>query len=204
MATDIDICNRALNLIGSDAISGFQQTTDKAATCARQYEGTLSMLISMAHWRFATKKRQLSPLLASPVNVYQYAYQLPSDLVAGPDGVYNSTAVAAPPITTGYEIFERTILTNEQRIIIDYRFRPSENNFPDWFQQLLVLALAGAFAMGVTDQEDLAAEWNARAFGTPEHNMRGGYFAVCAQINRQGAGAKNLPTDAFLAERNSL
>lgn len=204
MATDVDFCNRALNLIGSDAISGFQQTNDKAATCARQYQGTLSMLLSMAHWRFATRKRSLSPLLALPVNVYQYAYQLPSDLVAGPDAVYNSTAVSAPPITAGYEIFERTILTNESRIIIDYRFKPSENNFPDWFAQLLVLALAGAFAMGVTDQEDLAAEWNARAFGTPEHNMRGGFFAVCAQINRQGGGAKIMPTDALLAERNSL
>ncbi len=204
MATDIDYCNRALNLIGSDAISGFQQTNDKAATCSRQYEGVLTMLLAMAHWRFATRKRQLSPLLASPVNVYRYAYQLPSDLVAGPDGVYNSTAIGAPPMAQGYEIFERTILTNESRIIIDYRFRPSESNFPDWFGQLLVLALAGAFAMGVTDQEDLAAEWNARAFGTPEHNMRGGYFAVCAQINRQGGGSKSLPTDALLAERNSL
>lgn len=204
MATDIDYCNRALNLIGSDAISSFQQTNDKAATCSRQYEGVLSMLLSMAHWRFATKKRSLSPLATSPVNVYQFAYQLPSDMVAGPDGVFNSSAVGAQSMPTVYEIFERNLLTNERTVIIDYRFRPSASNFPEWFGTLLTLALAGAFAMGVTDQPDLVKEWNERAFGTPEHNMRGGFFAVCAQINRQGGGAKIVQSDALLMDRNSL
>lgn len=204
MPTDVQHCNNALNAIGSGPIAGFLEETDKARTAAAQYEVTLSMLLTMAHWRFAVAKVQLSALVAAPVSYWKYAYQLPSAMIAGPDAVYNSSTVGTPPMGQGYEIFERTLMTNEAAIYIDYRFRPAEANFPPWFGALLELALAAKFAMGVTSQADIASEYFERAFGTPDKDMRGGYFAVCTQINRGGGGAKNLPTAELLAARFSL
>jgi hypothetical protein len=204
MATSIEHCNRALNLIGSSPIASFQEATDKSSTASAQYETTLNMLLAMAHWRFASKKVQLARLLASPVSYWQYAYQMPADMIAGPDAVYNTSVVGASPIVTGYDIFERTLMTNEAAIYVDYRYRPLESNFPAWFGSLLELALAAKFAKGVTDQDDLAKEYFARTFGTPVENMRGGFFAVCAQINRQGSGPKTLQTGELIASRNTL
>jgi hypothetical protein len=204
MSTDIDIFNRALNKVGSDAIASFNEGGDKANTGSRQYNDTLNLLLSMCDWRFATKKRQLSRLLAAPLTYWQYAYQLPTDMIAGPDAVFNSAQVGARPMATGYEIFERTLMTNEEYIYIDYRYRPSEANFPVWFESLLVMALAGAAAMGVTTNEEIAREWNERAFGTPDKNMRGGMFATCAQINRQGAGPKIISSDELINAQHSL
>jgi hypothetical protein len=204
MATSIEHCNRALNMIGSDPIASFLETNDKARTCSAQYETTLNMLLAMANWRFATKKVQLARLDTAPVSFWQYQYQLPSAMIAGPDAIYNTAAVQASPLTQGYEIFERVLMTNQTSIFIDYRYRPLESNFPAWFGSLLELALAAKFAKGVTDQTDLAQEYFQRTFGPPSENMRGGFFLVCTQINRQGGGPKQLYTDALLTERFSL
>lgn len=204
MPTSIEHCNRALNMIGSGPIASFLETSDKARTCSAQYEDTVKLLLTMANWRFATRKAQLSRLLDPPLSIYRYAYQLPSAMLAGPDAVYNSAGIGSPPIVQGYEVFERTLLTDLETVYIDYRFRPLESNWPAWFDSLMTLALAAKFAKGVTDQTDLAIEYFQRAFGTPQENMRGGYFLVCTQINRQGGGPKQLPTAELLSARNSL
>ncbi len=206
MATDIEYSNRALNLIGSSAISSFEESppTDKSRTCALQFETTVNMLLAMANWRFATKKVRLSRLSEAPVSYWKYAYQMPSDQIAGPDAVYNTSAIGAAPIVTGYEIFQRTIMTDQEAIYVDYRFRPQSGDFPPWFGSLLELALAAKFAKGVTDQTELSALYTSMAFGTPDDDMRGGFFKVCTQINRQGGGPKTLPTSELINARQSL
>lgn len=204
MTTSVGYCNQALNLLGEGVIASFEEGSDKALTCALQYDRILYTLLTMAIWRFASKKRQLSRLVAAPVNEWQYQYQLPSDLLVGPDGVFNSSAVGAAPLQTGWEIFNQAVFTNEQAIYIDYRYRPNESQFPVWFGSLLVMALAGAFAKAITDQEELAREYNQRAFGPPSDNMRGGYFQVCTQINRQGGGSLVIRSDELVAARLGL
>jgi hypothetical protein len=202
--TDVGYCNRALNLVGEDPIASFEDGTDRARTAALQYTRVRDMLLTMAVWNFARRKRQLSRLSTDPINEYQYQYQLPSDLLAGPDAVYNSSATGVQPLQLGWEIFGQTVYTNETTIYIDYRYRPDESRFPEWFGALLVLALAGAFAKGITDQNDLAALYNQQAFGTPSEGMRGGYFRTCTQINRQTANTLVVPSDELVAARFSL
>lgn len=204
MTTDVAFCNQALNLIGAGVIASFEEGSDKSLTCALQYERVVTTLLTMTPWSFCKKKRRLSRLSKEPVNGYEYQYQLPADALSGPYAVYNSSAIGAIPMQTGWAIFGSAIMSNEQEIYIDYLQRVDESKFPVWFGSLLVLALAGAFAKAITDQNDLAIEYNQRAFGPPSDNMRGGYFRVCTQINRQMSGSQAIPSSELVAARHSL
>lgn len=195
--TDVDICNRALVSLGSRTISSLEADgTDKSLACATLYEDTKFMVLSMHDWRFATYKQQLARLTDSPIGEWTYAYQMPSDLLAGPRAVFNTDEVGAPPFTE-FEMFGDKLHTDAEEIWIDYRATVTENKMPAWFVSLLVLALAGRMGKLVTDSAPLAQDFLQRAFGPPSENMRGGFFAVCVQIN----AASNPPN---IVEDNSL
>lgn len=185
--TDVAICNKALILLGVSTINSFTDDNDRASVCSETYPIILDALLGMTDWRFATGKAQLSQLVSAPVNKWTYAYNLPADYVAGPWAVYNSSAVGAVPVKE-WEIFEKKLYADYAAVYIDYRFRPSEANFRPYFVHLLVLALAAAMAPSLTDKDELAVEYNERAFGVPSDNYRGGYYATAAELNALEGG----------------
>lgn len=198
MASKVGICNQALNRLGSSSISSFLDGDDKSLTCDLHYELTVQTLMSMnPDWRFCMAKRAISRLSSTPDNVWQYEYQLPSDLLAGPHRVYDSDGVGARPVTGGFEVYGTTVATDFEAVVIDYTYQVLESKFPKWFEMLCVLAVTAALAENVTDQEALAKLYHEAAFGTPQENMRGGYFAVACQINRNLAGQQCLQNNAL-------
>ena len=203
--TEVDLCNRALLLLGASTITSITgaDISSRAVACSIIYPPLRDALLAMHPWRFATGKVQLARLSAAPVNEWKYAYQLPSDLIAGPYAVFNSDQGGAVPMTSGFEIFQDALYTNDTLIVIDYRFRPDENKFPSWFQWLLVLAMTGAIAPEVTDIAALAVEYNQRAFGSPGENFRGGYFAIAATQNAQSNPAIKIEDSTITNARFS-
>ena len=183
MASKLGICNGALIRLGAPIIADFT-SSDIAVSCDTIYSGIRDMLIAMHPWRFATAKRQLAQLVDTPLNEWTYAYQLPSDAILAPHAVFRDAVVGAQPFQD-FEIFENKLYTDATTIIIDYRYAPSEGNWPPWFVELVTLAMTGAMAMPVTQNDGLASEWNQRAFGTYSENGMGGYFGVCALQNAQ-------------------
>lgn len=192
--TDIDICNRALVSLGEGVISSLTADgTDKSLACATLYEGIKHMVLSMRAWRFSMYKVQLARLVDTPANEWNYAYQLPPDMLAGPRAVFTSTNTGELPMTD-FEIFGDKLFTDHTVIVIDYQADVNENKMPRWFVQLLAMALAGFMGKLVTDSASLAQDFLQRAFGTPSEQMRGGYFAICAQIDA-AANPPNTITD---------
>jgi hypothetical protein len=203
MATDIDICNVALIRLGNDIITGFDDG-DKGRACSIVYPSVKKMLLTMHPWRFATGKRQLSRLTASPTNEWLYAYQLPSDLIAGPWAVFNSTDTGINPFMD-WEIFEDKLYSNSEIIVIDYRYDVTEGKFPGWFQPLVELALCAALAPQLTGDENgnTAKHYHELAFGTPSENMQGGYFSACKGINGRTNPNSRIVSDDIVDARFS-
>lgn len=182
--TDIKICNKAMIRLGVKPFTAFDDGSDPGGVCGETYPELLDAILGMTDWRFATGKRQLNRLTATPNSQYKYAFQFPSDAIQGPSKVFTSASVGAPAFKD-WEIFEDKLYTNVEQIFINYRFRPSESKFRPYFTELIVLALAAATAPSLTDKSSLAEEYNARAWGPPSDNMRGGWYAVAAQLNEQ-------------------
>jgi hypothetical protein len=202
MASDIDLCNRALIRLGSGVISSFNDG-DKGTICSVAYPEVKQMLLTAHPWRFATAKRQLSKLSTTPTNEWTYMHQLPSDMLTGPWAVWNTTDTGVAPITN-WERYGNQIYSDETVIVIDYRVSVDESYFPPWFQTLMSLAIAAAIAPAITANPNggLAEHYHQLAFGTPSDNMEGGYFSKCKNINSQShpngwIGSTEITDDRF-------
>ena len=203
--TDVTICSSALNYLGENTISSFSDGTTQAGLCKQLYPDVRDMVMSMYPWSFSIKKSDLQQSATSPTNEWTYAYPMPSDAMSlVPRAVFNSSAVGAVPITSGWEVYGGEIYTDHSTITIDYQFRPLEAQMPAYFVQLLKYAMAMHLAEPVTDQISKAQHWERLAFGNPAEGGRGGYFRQAAATDGMGAGTTFIQDFPIVDTRLSL
>ena len=76
--TKIDICARALIMIGAQPISSFSDGSTEALVASNIYDDVVEASLTRHRWRFATTQQQLSLLTSAPTGRYDYAYQVPT------------------------------------------------------------------------------------------------------------------------------
>ena len=151
--TDVTICSHALTLLGENTISSFADGTVQANVCSELYPDIRAMVLTMYPWSFSIEKSDLAQSSTSPINEWTYAYPMPSDsLTKIPRAVFNSSAVGASPITSGWEVYQGSVLSDSTTITVDYQKLPLEAEMPSYFVQLLKYAIAMHIAEPVTDQ----------------------------------------------------
>jgi len=153
MATDISMSSNALLLIGHGTINSFTDAGAGAKTASNLYATVYEDAITSYPWRFAMGKVALSKLVASPLNEWKNAFQLPGDLLL----VYRTY-----PRST-FEIYEDKLYSDEEEVEIDYWFKPDESTLPPYFVKYMQYLLAAEFAVSVTDNRSLAEIWDAKA-----------------------------------------
>ena len=79
MASVVDICNKALSLIGQEAIVSLDDTTPQAYACRTHWAGVRDEVLRGHPWNCATKRALLGRLVNAPAFEYSYYFQLPSD-----------------------------------------------------------------------------------------------------------------------------
>ena len=88
----------------------------------------------------------LSRLADTPHNEWQYAFQLPSDLLMLIRTYPNSL----------YEVYEDKLYSNNATVDIDYVFRPKSAAFPAYFVKALGYKLASEFSISITNNQTMA------------------------------------------------
>ena len=199
--TGISICSDALIMLGSKAISSFNDGTDESSSCDRLYPDIRDSALVMYPWSFATKKIKLARLVTTPTSVWRYEYQLPGDKLNNPRAVYASAYVGANA-QKDWDIQGDRLLTNLQEVYIDYQFSVGEYAMPQYFVQLLKYMMAWHLAMPITEQADRAQYWQRVAVGDPAENGRGGYFRTAMQIDGQSRPNNVLEDQSLVAVRN--
>ena len=100
MASELDICNLALGLLGDSAtVSSIDppEGSAQAEHCARFYPMVRDAMLEMHDWSFASKRALLAQL-TNPISQWAYCYAAPADMV-NPIAVLDSTStddLAAP------------------------------------------------------------------------------------------------------------
>ena len=79
MASVVDICNSALNLLGASTISALTEDTKNARLCNQRYEPIRNRVFRSHNWNCLIKRVQLAADSTGPVVEYTYGYTLPSD-----------------------------------------------------------------------------------------------------------------------------
>jgi hypothetical protein len=167
-----DLCNRALVRIGANTITDFSSSTVESETAAQEYDARAEERLSgimpgfpppggAAHeWRFAMKIADLgSPSATAPADKWDYAYNLPADLLA-------IRAVRRSDLPINYDRVGHQLLCDDDAdVVIEYTFRQTEANFPAYFTAAFVEDLADFFALAVKRDGGLAESHRKTAIG---------------------------------------
>ncbi len=106
-------------------------------------------------WRFSCKKAALSQLNQTPINEWQYAWQIPTDCLSvigfwgvGPDKLYE---------IYGGNVLYTNINSNPSiqpaSLILEYQFKPDPSTLPSYFTLLLTLAIAKHIVKPITESD---------------------------------------------------
>jgi len=192
MASVVDICNSALNLLGASTISALTDDSKNARLCNQRYEPVRNRIFRSHAWNCLTKRVQLAQDSTAPVVEYSYAYTLPSDCLRVLKIHTGATDSIASDID--YQVEGRKIKTNEGTVYLVYIALVSDpNEFDVYLQEALAAGLAADIAYAVTNNATLAKNYQEVA----DERLREARF-IDATENSLGTIESNEFTDARL------
>ena len=145
--TDVSICNKALLLLGAEAITSFADGTPAATAASTIYKEVKFQTFGMYPWSFTIAKQQLTKDTVSPNNEYDNQFLLPNDMVTGVPRAVRTSSLAGAAIFKVWEIAQSpsggaVLITDATEIHIDYQKAVSEGLMPTYFVQLLAYQMA--------------------------------------------------------------
>ncbi len=140
----IDLISKALVLCGEKPLISLSDNRYGATVGANLFELLYENELQSNRWRFAMTKSALSQLVDVPLNQWQFAYQLPADMLL-PIGIY--------PADLQYEIYAKHLYTDRSTVELDYMFKPEVTDVPAYFATLLTYALARTFIKPITESD---------------------------------------------------
>jgi hypothetical protein len=150
----LEVCNRALSLLGNASVSSLDDGSVEARELARVYDGVRRGLLRRGAWSFAIARAELAASAAAPAFGWDAAYPLPSDYVRLVQvGAREGEGIA-------YHLEGRSILTNEAAPLpVRYvRDETDAATFDAAFCDCLALALAHACCERLTQSRTRKGE----------------------------------------------
>jgi hypothetical protein len=81
MAASIEVCNRALTLLGVERVVSVDDDSKAARDCRSQYDITRKSELRANRWAFAMRRAQLAAISTAPLFGFDLAYTMPTDCV---------------------------------------------------------------------------------------------------------------------------
>ncbi len=153
--TELSMLSTALVLTGEKPLNSLTDPRYGALVAAAIFDMNYENELTSHPWRFTCKKGQLSQLNQTPLNEWQYAWQIPTDCLAmigfwgvGPDHLYEIYGgnVLYTNITSNPGVLP-AVLTAE------YQFKPDPSTVPSYFSWLVTLKLAAVMAKPITESD---------------------------------------------------
>ena len=192
MASVVNMCNSALNLLGASTISALTDDTKNAKLCNQRYEPVRNRVFRSHAWNCLHKRVQLAQNSTAPVVEYTYAYALPSDCLRSlkiHNGTTDSIASALD-----YKLEGRNIVTDEGTIYLIYIALDTDpNNYDSYLRESISHQLAADICYAITNNATLAKNYMDRA----DERLREARF-IDATENSLGTIEANEFTDARL------
>ena len=151
MTSIVEICNLALDRLGSKNIMALDESSKQARTCNNCYEAIRDATLRDYPWQFATKRHTFAQLAATPEYEYDHAYSLPSDFIRLVE-LYEMDSES-------WEIEDNKIVCNVDTLYGKYIYRLTD---PTKFAPDFVIAyskhMAAHMAYKITGDRNLAQE----------------------------------------------
>jgi hypothetical protein len=186
----IDICSRALILIGAEPITSFDDDTSEALIASNMYEDVARSNLTSTRWRFATNQSVLNRLSAAPTGRFDAAYQLPA-------GTLLVHAVTVNDFQIEYNVYGSKVFCDAaaaDQLIADYTYRAEEQDWPSYFSICVEYAMAVVFATALARDQSLAALMDQQLQRA---------LAKAKSIDSQQQTTRKLVTSRFITNRRS-
>lgn len=192
MPLDADIVllsNQALARFAAGAIS-IDDETPLASTCDRITSQIVDARLTHQAWSFATFTYELVRDDAATWKAgYRYAFRQIGGRLLGPIRVAPKIAPFAR--VRLFAVENDFLFCDEPAVFASYIMRPPMSQWPPLFREALILIVAEALALAVSQKLDLAQQFHMLAFGTPSMNGKGGAWGQWIKASAmQGSLAK--------------
>ncbi len=154
MATDLSICNTAIELVGGNSINSFEDETRESRLCNQLYVVTRDSLLQQRRWSFSLEQVQLARLAATPAKEWNYQYQLPTDIlgVSKNYDVYNQ-----------WRVIGDKLYANVEEVTILYQKRVDEIVMPPSVVRALELEMAKLLSASLAQDMSMVPVWENMA-----------------------------------------
>ena len=192
MASVVNMCNSALNLLGASTIAALTDDTKNAKLCNQRYEPVRNRVFRSHAWNCLHKRVQLAQNSTAPVVEYSYAYALPSDCLRVLK-IHNGTTDSIAS-DLDYKLEGRNIVTDEGTIYLIYIALDTDpNNYDTYLRESISHQLAADLCYSITNNVTLANQYMTRA----DERLREARF-IDATENSLGTIESSEFTDARL------
>ena len=189
-SSPVDVCSRALIMIGADPITSFDDGNNEALIASNMYEDIARASLVNTRWRFATNQVILNRLTEVPTGRYDAAYQLPSGWL-----MTHAVTVNDNPIeyqTYGDKLFNNASSSDE--LVLDFTYRAEEQYWPSYFTVAVEYELAVVFAVGLARDQQLAQLMSQQAIAA---------MTKARNIDGQQQTSRKLITNRFISNRRT-
>ena len=162
MASVVNMCNSALNLLGASTIAALTDDTKNARLCNQRYEPVRNRVFRSHAWNCLHKRLQLAQNSTAPVVEYDHAYALPSDCLRVLKIHNGSTDSIASALD--YKLEGRNIVTDIDTVFLIYIALDTDpNNYDTYLRESISHQLAADLAYAITNNATLANQYMTRA-----------------------------------------
>ena len=189
-SSPVDVCSRALILIGAEPITSFDDGNNEALIASNMYEDIARSSLVNTRWRFATNQAVLNRLSDAPTGRFDAAYQLPSGWLMTHTVTVNDTPIE-------YQTYGNKLFCNETssaELVLDFTYRADEQNWPSYFTVAVEYELASVFAVGLARDQSLAQLMSQQASIS---------LVKARNLDAQQQTTRKLTTTRFITNRRT-
>lgn len=149
MASQVEIANMALQMLGESRILRVDDTTESGRTVRSFWSTAIKKMVEDHHWTFGIKRSdELVPEATDPTYGFDYSYQLPSDCLVVLDMNDDRDLVYQVEVNS---IGDPVIVTDEDEVYIRYVYDVTQTGrFTANFAMTLAALLAALMALRIT------------------------------------------------------
>jgi hypothetical protein len=186
----VDVCSRALILIGADPISSFDDGNNEALVSSNMYEDVARASLVNTRWRFSTNQAVLNRLTEAPTGRFDAAYQLPT-------GWLMTHVVTVNDFPIEYQTYGDKLFCNEDAsasLVLDFTYRANEEDWPSYFTLAVEYELASIFALSLARDQSLATLMSQQAATS---------MMKARNLDSQQQTTRKLTTSRFIVNRRT-
>lgn len=187
----VHIVNRALIKLGMPPSYSIDGESNLGGTVDAVWPGVAARSVATYDWSHSRRTYKPVKLATAPDNGWEFGFVLPAERIGEPIAVLSQAGLYERYLRD-YMVEAGNIYARIDPIWVRVRVLLSPDFWDQGFAAAFTLALAAAFAVPLLQDEDLAAELDAQAFGRPQDMGSGGLFGRLIALDRaaqpQGRG----------------